>query len=364
MPIYELTQDALVALPATTFAQAKVSERGDLQRVLRQQIDVICPGVLVIAEEFGQWTDSNRRIDLLGVDKDGSLVVIELKRTESGGHMDLQAMRYAAMVSAMTFEQAVGHYETYLRSMGDSAEEAESRLREFLGLGDADDDAENAEEAFGQSVRIVLASAEFGKELTTSVLWLNEQGLDITCVRLRPYSDGQRVMLDVQQIIPLPEAEQFQVKLREKAQKERSAKKSTNDLTKYDLTIDGHTERALPKRQLVYKVVAALIERGAKPVEIVDAAGFRLNNTFRSIPEETTDPDEFNQKLSQIREAEGKSHNPRKFFSAPGELFIVDGATYVLSGGWGKRTAEWINKVLARYPDSGITFRPSDSTGN
>lgn len=363
MPIYELTQDALVALPATTFAQAKVSERGDLQRVLRQQIDVICPSVLVIAEEFGQWTDSNRRIDLLGVDKDGSLVVIELKRTESGGHMDLQAMRYAAMVSAMTFEQAVGHYENYLRSIGEDKDEAESKLREFMGLGDAEDEEQNAEEVFGQSVRIVLASAEFSKELTTSVLWLNEQGLDITCVRLRPYADGQRVMLDVQQIVPLPEAEQFQVKLREKAQKERSAKKYTNDLTKYDLTIEGQTEYELPKRQLVYKVVAALIERGAKPVDIVQAAGFRLNNTFRSVPGEFEDPETFNEKLRQLRESEGKTHNPRRFFSEPGELFIVDGATYVLSGGWGKRTAEWINKVLARYPDSGITFRPSDTTG-
>jgi len=33
-------------------------------------------------------------------------VVIELKRTNDGGHMELQAIRYASMVSAMTFERA------------------------------------------------------------------------------------------------------------------------------------------------------------------------------------------------------------------------------------------------------------------
>lgn len=36
---------------------------------------------MVIAEEFGEWEDSKRRIDLLGLDREANLVVIELKRT-------------------------------------------------------------------------------------------------------------------------------------------------------------------------------------------------------------------------------------------------------------------------------------------
>ena len=61
----------------------------------------------MIAEEFGQWEDSRRRIDLLGLDKGANLVVIELKRTEDGGHMELQAIRYAAMVSTLTFDKLI-----------------------------------------------------------------------------------------------------------------------------------------------------------------------------------------------------------------------------------------------------------------
>jgi hypothetical protein len=33
---------------------------------------------------------------------------MELKRTEDGGHMELQVIRYAAMVSKMTFDKVVG----------------------------------------------------------------------------------------------------------------------------------------------------------------------------------------------------------------------------------------------------------------
>jgi RecB family endonuclease NucS len=44
----------------------------------------------VIAEEYGLSEDSRRRIDLLALDRSGTLVVIELKRTDDGGDMELR----------------------------------------------------------------------------------------------------------------------------------------------------------------------------------------------------------------------------------------------------------------------------------
>ena len=81
-----------------------------MQRLLRNNIGVIAPETLIISEEFGDWDECRLRIDLLAIDKAANLVVIELKRTEDGGHMDLQAIRYASMVSTMTFDQATKIY--------------------------------------------------------------------------------------------------------------------------------------------------------------------------------------------------------------------------------------------------------------
>ena len=94
MPIYEIETESLKRLKETSFGAAGFGERSDLQRLLREQINVVAPDVLVIAEEFVEWTESRRRVDLLGIDKDANLVVMELKRTEDGGHMELQAVRY------------------------------------------------------------------------------------------------------------------------------------------------------------------------------------------------------------------------------------------------------------------------------
>ncbi|MDB5295167.1 MAG: hypothetical protein JWO31_1150 [Phycisphaerales bacterium] len=218
MAIFEITSDRLRRIDPTTFGAAGVRERDDLQRLLREQVEVVAPDVLVIAEEFGEWEDCRRRIDLLGVDRNANIVVVELKRTEDGGHMELQAVRYAAMVSAMTFDRAADVYAAHLLRLGRTAD-ARADLLAFLGWVEPDEDR------FGQDVRVVLVSAEFSRELTTTVMWLNERGLDLRCVRMRPYQDGPRLLVDVQQVIPLPEAADYVVRLKEKEVREQAARR-------------------------------------------------------------------------------------------------------------------------------------------
>ncbi|MEQ1802599.1 MAG: DUF4268 domain-containing protein [Gammaproteobacteria bacterium] len=224
MPLYEMTPEAFRPITQSSFTDLKVRERGDLQRLLRTQIEVLGDDLYVLTEEFGDWDDSRRRIDLLAIDPQANLVVIELKRTNDGGHMDLQAIRYASMVSAMTFERAEQIHSEFLARMGEPAQEARSRMLTFLGWEEPD------EEAFAPDVRMVLVSEDFGKELTTAVLWLRERDIDIRCIRLRPYQDGNKRLIDVHQIIPLVEANEYQVQLREKEQVGRKKRAERYDL--------------------------------------------------------------------------------------------------------------------------------------
>ncbi len=214
MPLYELTHDDLRPIQETTFATEQFREREDLQRLLRERIEVICPDTLVLTEEFCEWQDSYRRIDLLGLDKEANLVVIELKRTEDGGHMELQSLRYAAMVSTMTFDKAVDVHASYLSRLGRS-DDARNAILGFLQWAEPD------ENTFAQDVKIVLVSSDFHPEISTTVLWLNQRGLDIRCIRLRPYKLDDKVLLDVQPIIPLPEAREYQVQIRRKGTAQR-----------------------------------------------------------------------------------------------------------------------------------------------
>lgn len=212
MSLYRVTPDKLESVSRTTFAAESLLERKDLQRLLRRDITPIGDDLMFIAEEYGKWEDSNRRIDLLCLSKGAGLVVVEIKRTEDGGHMELQAIRYAAMVSSMTMDQVI---QEYAITRGGDPESARSEVLEFLQL-DSEDEAE-----LTGDVRIVLVSADFSTELTTSVLWLNRHDLDITCIRLRPYRTGNEVLIDATQIIPLPEATDYEVKMRAQEKEKR-----------------------------------------------------------------------------------------------------------------------------------------------
>src|SRR5690606_27181912 len=103
-------------------------------------------------EEFADWDDSRKRIDLLGIDKEANLVVIELKRTDTGDHMELQALRYASMVSTMNFEKCVAIYQSYINTRG-LIKNAKEDLMDFLEWETP------LEDDFASNVKIVLASA-------------------------------------------------------------------------------------------------------------------------------------------------------------------------------------------------------------
>lgn len=226
MPIYEVTSNEFRRIEEQEFSSSGLKERSDLQRLLRTQIDVVAEDLYILTEEFSEWDESKRRVDLLALDSDANLVVVELKRTSDGGHMELQAIRYAAMVSAMTFERAVEIHATFLNAIGEDASNAQARILEFLAWSGPD------EEEFAADTRIILVSADFGKELTTSVLWLIDHGVDIKCVRMKPYKDGARTLVDVQQIIPLPEANDYQIQLREKGNEGRKQRAERYDIRK------------------------------------------------------------------------------------------------------------------------------------
>lgn len=219
MAIYKVDDKQLVAVAETTFGAEGMYERRHIQQLLIHHITVLDERLMVIAEEFGDWLDSSRRIDLLCIDSDANLVVVELKRTEDGGHMELQALRYAAMISAMTFDQLVETHARFKDSAQIDTDAAKSAILDFLGWDEV------MEDQFGRDTRIILAAADFGKELTTTAMWLNDRGLDIRCIRMKPYrlSDGP-VLLDVQQLVPLPEAASFQTQIGVKRLAERQSR--------------------------------------------------------------------------------------------------------------------------------------------
>jgi hypothetical protein len=321
-------------------------ERQDLQRLLRDQVSALGEDLLVVAEEFGSWEDARRRIDLLAIDREGRLVVIEIKRTDDGGHMELQALRYAAMVSSMGFGEVLDAYRSHCdRQRPDEDVDVRAELEAFLENPQADGDP-----MISTDVRILLVSADFGREITTAVLWLNGfDGMDIRCIRLVPYELDGKILLDIQQVIPLPEAADYQVQLRKKGAARERAHRDTRDFSRYHIVVDGDELPDENKRNAVRVMVRELVRRGIPLPDIVNLFSpskfLQLEGTLES-----------NEVRSHLKELYPHEKRDRWFAEHPFHD-VTEGKTYVLSKGWGTKTEAQLRRLSESFPDAKVSFR-------
>jgi hypothetical protein len=346
MAIYELTPNAILKVEETSLVSLGIKERQDLQRILRTQIGIILPGIYVLAEEFGDWEDARRSIDLLCIDTRANLVVVELKRTEDGGHMELQAIRYAAMVSKMRFSEAVTAHEAFLKKVGRGSENAESEILKFLGW----DQAQPGE--FAQDVRIVLISNNFNKEITTAAMWLRDYELDIECIRLHSYKIGEKTFLDIQKIVPLPEAAAYQVQLRQKAAEVREANARTTDWSRYNLEIGGEKFPRLFKRELFLFTVLGLSKQGVTVSKMQETIPQRK---FVGIDGKLSG-EQFRTSLSHMQTVSGSAYPPNRFYLEDDELFLSEGKTWALSNQWSVHQLPLLNELAKGFPEAKISF--------
>lgn len=221
-------------VPKKSIKQAGYTEN-EIRDLVARNIEKFFPDLKTIATEFSRWEDSSRRLDILAIDKERNPYVIEFKRDNDAAHAELQAIRYAAMLSVCDVNDLVQAGYHYRKKLDPSTqmEAWQAELLGFLGENNLDDID------LCPIPRIVLISSQFNKEITTTVLWLNERfgsveedvpGMYIICVEVGVYEMGGQRALHFDQIIPISQAEEYQVKSRAKeldtAKKNAKAKRA------------------------------------------------------------------------------------------------------------------------------------------
>ena len=82
-----------------------------MQEWLANQPDAAGEELLIIQKWFDGFDETRERLDLLALDKDGNLVVIEVKLDDSGRDVTWQALKHTAYVSGLTNTQIVEIYQ-------------------------------------------------------------------------------------------------------------------------------------------------------------------------------------------------------------------------------------------------------------
>lgn len=210
-----------------SFSELGFTERKHLQEWLANQPDALGEELLIIQKEFDGFDDTRERLDLLALDKAGNLVIIENKLDDSGRDVVWQALKYASYCASLTRAQIVDIYQQYLNryesappSEGEAGKfmDAASRICEFLDAPDLDEVKLNT----GNSQRLMLVAANFRKEVTSTALWLLQQGLNVQCFKVTPYALGEQLLINIDQIIPPPEAKELMIGISAKEADEKN----------------------------------------------------------------------------------------------------------------------------------------------
>ena len=222
--MYILNPDkkSLIKAEKCTFKSLNLKERQDLQEWIAKEPSSLGEPLLIIQKEFADFADTKERLDLLALDKKGNLVIIENKLDDSGKDVTWQAIKYASYCSSLNKQQVIDIFQKYLISTGDKSI-ADEALSEFFEGRDIEDIEINK----GNSQRIILVAANFHKEVTSAVLWLHKFNLRIKCIKVTPYKYNEQVMIEFDQIIPIEDAEEYQIKIANKELEESEASEST-----------------------------------------------------------------------------------------------------------------------------------------
>lgn len=167
-------KQSFTLLDTPTLAAVSITERYDLQEYISNSPDAffkeIGQELFLLGKEIEPSKNVQDRIDLLAVDKEGTCVVVELKRGNHKLHM-LQAISYAGMISQWGPDDFVQLLD----------EDQQESLTEFLEVDRED---------INRAQRIILVAEAYDYALLIGAEWLSEQfGVDVTCCRIAVAQD-------------------------------------------------------------------------------------------------------------------------------------------------------------------------------
>ncbi|MFC2159232.1 endonuclease NucS domain-containing protein [Actinomycetota bacterium] len=132
-------------------------------------------------------TNLNKAIDLLGIDKNGNIVIVELKRGKTPRETVAQILEYVSFVEDLTYKQLEEIASKYIGDEGINLTESHN---EFFKLPD------DFAVAFNKAQRLIIVGQEISKETEQTSVFLNKKGLELYCIAFKYFKSdkGERII--------------------------------------------------------------------------------------------------------------------------------------------------------------------------
>jgi hypothetical protein len=199
---------SLIPLERKTMRDSGYWERRDIQEMICQTpapfFEELGESIHIVGSEVQPTEFVQDRIDILGIDPDGSAVIVEIKRDSHKLHL-LQALSYAGMVAKWEPKRFIEQLSRFNRQH--QFDQAKEQLEEILEEGDV--------EALNRNQRVVLLAEAFDYEVLITAEWLTERyDVDVRCYRIALAKNGSEDFLTCTRSYPPPELTDIAIRRR------------------------------------------------------------------------------------------------------------------------------------------------------
>jgi len=159
-----------------------VSKEKDIEDYLEKHIQVLDNDIFIIGRQVP--TATKTRIDLMGLDKDGNVVIIEIKKGVSEREVVSQILEYGVWAENIQYEEI-------------NRIAKDKHLKDFQSLYKKyESDFKLVPEPFNQNQRLYIVAEKIDKKIEDVCRYLRIRGIDIKCVELNFHEhDGHELAL-------------------------------------------------------------------------------------------------------------------------------------------------------------------------
>lgn len=166
-------------------SSTRLDQESRLEDLLEEDPNLLGRDVLIIGRQV-QTTQDNF-IDLLGIDADGDLHVIELKRDRTPRDVIAQALDYASWVRGLTYENIKEIHDDY-----NADQEFEAKFDERFSSARPEEES-GAPEDINQNHTLTIVASELDAATERIIEYLSDEyNVPVNAIRFNYYEDDGR----------------------------------------------------------------------------------------------------------------------------------------------------------------------------
>jgi hypothetical protein len=178
--LWRIDNDDFQRLPT-----GRLDQESRLEELLVKDPNMLGRDLLIIGQQI--WTESGNYLDLLGIDVEGDLHVIELKRDRTPRDVVAQALDYASWVRELSYEDLVDIYDDF-----SGEQEFEKAFSEKFDSARPEGES-GVPEDINQTHSLTIVASELDSATERIIEYLaDEYSVPINAVRFNYYQDDGR----------------------------------------------------------------------------------------------------------------------------------------------------------------------------